>query len=175
MKTKRLIIRPLCFDDVEDIFAMRKDPIMCTYTDSIPDEFIEDTIKYMDKVITGHNEEKWEIYSILKKDDLKVIGTVSLWNFSDDKKVCEIGFGINTIYQGNGYMKESLEKIVEYAFTELKLEHLEAYTHVKNTPSRKLLESCGFIFESTILEEGVFTTKSYEMAIYKLFYNQKTG
>lgn len=55
-----------------------------------------------------------------------------------------IGYSIDREYQGKGYMKESLAKVVEYAFKEMELHRLEASTLIHNEKSQAVLKSCGF-------------------------------
>ncbi|AJA46195.1 ribosomal-protein-alanine acetyltransferase [Clostridium pasteurianum DSM 525 = ATCC 6013] len=55
-----------------------------------------------------------------------------------------VGYSIDKEYQGKGYMKEALGKIIEYAFNEMNLHRLEASTLIDNKRSQFLLKSCGF-------------------------------
>ena len=73
-----------------------------------------------------------------------MIGSICLWNFSEDQKTAEIGYDLSPDYQGKGIMHESLCRIIEFGFQNLNLEFIEAFTHYKNEPSKKLLENNGF-------------------------------
>lgn len=55
-----------------------------------------------------------------------------------------IGYSIDKDYEGNGYMKESLLKVTEYAFNEIGLHRLEASTLLDNKRSQFVLKGCGF-------------------------------
>ncbi|AGK95215.1 GNAT family N-acetyltransferase [Clostridium pasteurianum] len=55
-----------------------------------------------------------------------------------------IGYSMDREYEGRGYMKEALAKIIEYAFKEMELHRLEASTLIDNKKSQSVLKSCGF-------------------------------
>ena len=67
-----------------------------------------------------------------------------MWNFSEDRKTAEVGYDLSPKSQGKGIMNESLKGVLEFGFANLKLELIEAYTHQKNEPSKKMLERNGF-------------------------------
>ena len=55
-----------------------------------------------------------------------------------------IGYSMDREYEGRGYMKEALAKIIEYAFKEMELHRLEASTLIDNKKSQSVLNGCGF-------------------------------
>ena len=75
---------------------------------------------------------------------MSLVGTICLWNFSDDKKTAETGYELMPSYQGKGIMDEALGEMINYAFGKLKLHAIDAFTHRENKASAKLLEKQGF-------------------------------
>ena len=47
-------------------------------------------------------------------------------------------------HQGNGYMKEAVNLVLEYIKNDLELHRVEASTLVDNVKSQSVLKSCGF-------------------------------
>ena len=87
----------------------------------------------------------------LKEEPGKIIGTVSLRNImhgSYDK--CEIGYKLSSAYQGHGYAREGIARIIQIAFTELDLHRIEACCMPGNEPSINLLESLNFTLEGKL-------------------------
>ena len=87
----------------------------------------------------------------LKEEPGKLIGTVSLRNImhgSYDK--CEIGYKLSSAYQGHGYAREGIARIIQIAFTELDLHRIEACCMPGNEPSINLLESLNFTLEGKL-------------------------
>jgi len=65
----------------------------------------------------------------------------------------ELGYGLHSNNRRNGYMLESLKKVIYYAFTEIKLETLQAYTSTQNNPSVGLLEKLSFDYINTVEDD----------------------
>ncbi len=58
-----------------------------------------------------------------------------------------IGYWMGEDFTRQGFMKEALEAVVHYGFSELDLSRIEAGCLARNAPSRGLLEKCGFKYE----------------------------
>lgn len=155
-------------NDAGDLFKMRNDPRMSEYTDTKPDENLEETIAYIDKMNKGIDDNKWIIWAIEHKESNKVIGSISIWNINKIEKNGELGYGIIPEFQGQGFMKESLLRVIEYGFDTMNLLELLAYTEENNQKSVKLLEGCNFVEINRIQEEGYFSNKVYNMIVYSL-------
>ena len=168
IETDRLLLRPMTQADASDLFQMRSDQRMHIYTDSKPDESLEETQAYIDKMNQGINEEKWLIWAIELSSTHQVIGSISIWNFSETLKTGELGYGIAPDFQGKGYMKEALLAVVEFAFEVLNMDTLEAFTEEENRISKKLLETCQFKKSGSVEDPGYYSSKTYHMDIYNL-------
>lgn len=139
IKTERLILRQLNLSDVEDIMFLRTDAIVNRFVVRETPKNHQDVLNFIEKIINGVNDEKCYYWCITKQQSNKLIGTISLWNFSDDKKTAEIGYDLHPKYHGQGIMSEALRGVLHYGFKELKIEKLEAFTHFENMSSVNLL------------------------------------
>jgi RimJ/RimL family protein N-acetyltransferase len=63
----------------------------------------------------------------------------------------EVGFSILSKYYRQGYAKESMNAVIDYAKSTLDLNVFQAITDPDNNASIKLLESLGFSFKSKIV------------------------
>ena len=72
------------------------------------------------------------------------VGTICLFDFSNEKSSCEIGYELMTKFQGQGIMKEAAEKVIDYAFQALQFQKIVAFTHNANRNSAKLLTKFNF-------------------------------
>jgi [ribosomal protein S5]-alanine N-acetyltransferase len=73
------------------------------------------------------------------------VGTICLYDFSNEKNSCEIGYELMTKFQGQGIMKEAAQVVIEYVFQTLKLKKILAFTHHENQNSTNLLLKLNFI------------------------------
>lgn len=167
IETKNLMLRRIGYDDIDDLYEMRRDPRMNEFTDTKPDKNTDETRAYIEKMNKGVDNNKWIIWAIQHKQSNKVIGTISIWNIDSEQKCAELGYGIIPNYQGKGLMKESLLSVVEYGFNVMNLKELYAYTEVNNIKSIKLLERCNFIEVNRVDEKGYFNNLIYSMIVYK--------
>lgn len=75
----------------------------------------------------------------------KFIGKIKLSNIVlGSLKSGVLGYSIDKDEQGNGYMKESVNVLLNYVFKECNLHRVEASALIDNIKSRKVLESIGF-------------------------------
>ncbi len=56
----------------------------------------------------------------------------------------ELGYWLGVDHWGKGYATEALHAVIDYAFTDLNHESLQAGARVTNPASRRVLEKCGF-------------------------------
>lgn len=92
--------------------------------------------------------EKKEEYSFVVKCGETPVGEIVLWDF-DYCRSLQVGFRFFTERQGKGYAYESVSKVLEYVFDNLKAVSVRAYCYKENTRSEKLLYKLGFNLCST--------------------------
>jgi ribosomal-protein-alanine N-acetyltransferase len=145
LTTERLTLRQLLIDDQNDILALRSDTEINQYLNRQPSKTIEDAINFINKVndnIKLNNSLYWAITLTTTKT---FVGTICLFDFSDEKDSCEIGYELMTEFQGQGIMKEATQAVIEYVFQTLKIKNIFAYTHCDNQNSTKLLTRFNFV------------------------------
>lgn len=77
--------------------------------------------------------------------DNKLVGKIKLSNIVYGVfKSAFVGYSIHNNEQGKGYMKESLNLILDYAFDVMGLHRIEASTLLDNEKSKGVLKGCGF-------------------------------
>lgn len=82
-------------------------------------------------------------YMIIIKDNKTVIGTIYYKNMPDDEGVSEIGYGMNSNYEGKGYMTEALQAMLVYGKNS-GVKIAVAETAYQNLKSQNVLKRCGF-------------------------------
>lgn len=162
LETERLLMRVPKKIDRDMLFFMRTNKEVNTYikrntpkTLEDIDVFINDRLKDRDTGVSLY----WVI--TLKELPNQCIGAISLWHFSEDRKTAEVGYDLHPNYQGKGIMCEALLTVLNFGFNTLDLSTIEAYTHIENMPSRKLLEKQGFLLTDR-KDDGFPTNVVYE-------------
>jgi ribosomal-protein-alanine N-acetyltransferase len=140
LTTERLTLRQLAINDEQEIFTLRSDSEINKYLDRQISNTIDDARNFINKIIKNDSL----YWAITLSDKNGLIGTVCLFGFSDENYKCEIGYELLTNFQGQGIMKEAVEKVIDYAFNTIKVKKIEAFLHKDNQSSIKLLEKCSF-------------------------------
>ncbi len=144
LTTERLTLRQLSTDDQHTIFALRSDAEINKYLGRAPSKTIEDAINFIN-IVNDNIQKNDSIYWVITLTKTKTfVGTICLFDFSNEKNKCEIGYELLTNFQGQGIMKEATEKVINYAFNIIGLQKIDAFTHNGNKNSTKLLQKVGF-------------------------------
>lgn len=81
-----------------------------------------------------------------------------------------VGYSIDKDCQGNGYMSDAINTLLEYAFDDMELHRIEASTLTDNIASQCVLKKCGFK-EIGISENYLFINGKWRD--HKIFYITK--
>jgi ribosomal-protein-alanine N-acetyltransferase len=145
LTTERLTLRQLLINDEQEIFALRSDNEINKYLNRQVSTTIDDARNFINKVIENINKNNSLYWAITLSDRNLLIGTICLFGFSDENNQCEIGYELSTNFQGQGIMKEAVQKVIDYAFNTIQVKKIEAFLHRDNQRSIKLLEKVSFI------------------------------
>ncbi|HEV8505216.1 MAG TPA: GNAT family N-acetyltransferase [Chitinophagaceae bacterium] len=154
LTTERLTLRQLSINDQQDIFALRSDPEVNKYLGRQPSKTIEDAISFINKVTDNIKNSNSIYWAITLTKTRAFVGTICVFNFSNEENSCEIGYELMTKFQGKGIMKEALGLVIDYVFQTLKFQNIVAFTHHNNQNSTKLLTKFNFIKSSETDKEN---------------------
>lgn len=141
--TTRLRLRRSVPEDAEEISAYRSDPAVNRYqgwarTD--PDG-VRAEIEEMAGRMPG--EPGWIQFSVLEREDGRLVGDVGLSPAEGEPGVIRIGYTISPAFQGLGYATEAVGALVDYAFERLGAEVVRAHASGENSPSHRVAEKVG--------------------------------
>jgi RimJ/RimL family protein N-acetyltransferase len=89
------------------------------------------------------SQHDWLTYwLIIIKDENVGAGMLGFKGFPDENGSTEIGYGIDPAYQGQGYMREAVQALIDWAFTHPFCKVITA-SEVENPASKRLLERLG--------------------------------
>lgn len=160
LTSERLVLKALTENDIPALFDYFSNKSNFPYVQMTEYQNEEEVKNYLLKMQTGIDAGKWFLWGIYLNHENTLVGTISLWNFSEDRQTAEFGYGLFPQYRGYGYMSEAINTCVNFGFNALKMKKIEAYTQKNNQPSIVILEKLGFLFETLVIEEGE------EMVIY---------
>jgi RimJ/RimL family protein N-acetyltransferase len=147
METKRLLLRPPDNGDLESFFALRSNTRVNLYIRREPPKTLEDVQVWLNSIMDGMNKGNSHNWCLVDKKDTKVVGSICLWSFSEDRKTAEVGYDLLPEYHGKGLMREALEQVLSFGFSKVGLSTVTAFTSHLNGPSRKLLTAHNFLLQ----------------------------
>ena len=144
LTTERLVLRKLDNTDKNEIFLIRSDQGMNRYIERPRLKTMHDAEEFIQKIHNNLDDELSIYWAIGLTGHPQLIGTICLWNFSDNHTAAEIGYELIPEYQGKGFLSEALRSVLDYGFNNISLKRIDAYTHKENKPSINLLQKNGF-------------------------------
>lgn len=159
IETDRLrlaVLRKSAVDKVTDYFVRNRD-FHRVWSQTQSDDYFTRKIQkaYLKSdEVSFFNDRLIPLYIFEKGNPDKVIGRISLFNIArGGMQSATVGYHLDEKYTGNGYMREALTEVLNFAFNDLKLHRIEAYIMPHNERSLNLIRKVGFT------EEGL--KKSY--------------
>jgi [ribosomal protein S5]-alanine N-acetyltransferase len=96
-------------------------------------------------LLTDMKSDALEPFYICGKDSGIILGTITLSQiFRKRFQNAYLGYMLASKYTGNGFMTESVQLVLRFAFNTLKLHRVEANVQPENRPSIAVLERTGF-------------------------------
>lgn len=144
LTTARLTLRRLGMADEQEIFTLRSDAEINKYLGRQLSKTIDNARDFINMVNDNINKNDSLYWAITLGDQNKLVGTICLLGFSNENENCEIGYELLTNFEGQGIMKEAVEKVIEYSFKTIKVKKIEAVLHRDNLRSINLLKKLSF-------------------------------
>ncbi|WP_316832477.1 GNAT family N-acetyltransferase [Pedobacter aquatilis] len=163
IETERLILQPLTHNQLlkyikNDNSLERELRLNPTSKEISPElkEALEQTI-----LPNVHNKDKNYLYNtlwtLISKEDNKMIGDLCFVGEPDINGEIEIGYGTYEEFRNKGYMTEAVGRIIKWASQQSGVKSITASTEIDNVASYSILEKNDFV---KIAEgEGMFTWK----------------
>ncbi|OFI48700.1 GNAT family N-acetyltransferase [Floricoccus tropicus] len=140
IETERLLLRPIQISDANDMFKYSSDEENLIYIFP-PHRTIEETKYSITHNFMAKPLGKWAIEF---KENSKMIGTIDFIKVNFNDKNVEIGYVLNKVYWGMGFMTEAIRTLTDFSFREFGLKSLEIIVDKRNIASSRVAENVGF-------------------------------
>lgn len=170
IETERLIIREFKTSDDLAFNHLASNPEITYYCGYKPHQNISYTRNaILDFMISN------EYFAITLKDGT-FIGDINFYKDSTKKNpyAYQLGFALDTKYQGNGYMQEALKGFIAFAIKNYKIDIISMMHIVSNKKSENTIKSLGFHYDGIIYryklmyDKSVVDCKLYSLNILEL-------
>ena len=146
LQGKNVHLRALEPEDLEFVYAIENNENIWEVSNTIT-PYSKYLIKqYLKNAHQDIYEAKQLRLAVCKSDSSEAIGLIDLFDFDAKNKRACIGIIIqNEVDRNNGFGKEALGLIINYAFTQLQLHQLYANIGTENNASLSLFTTFGFV------------------------------
>lgn len=132
--TERLSLRELTLEDAEEVYRHFADEGVTRWMDIEPCKDRQEA----EEIIRYHVEDtgtRWGIYLRLNR---QFIGTCGFhyWRMGKES-IVEIGFDLGIAFQGQGFMREALQPIIDFGFTSMGVDAPSNHLDYSNIYSRR--------------------------------------
>ena len=153
IETPRLILRKAQMTDAEPMFRnWASDPEVTKFLTWPTYQSIDNAYFILD--LWGKEYEKSDFYQwmiVLKEID-EPIGSISVVHLRDDIAMAEIGYCIGQNWWHKGIVTEALNSVIQFLFTEVGMNRIEAKHDTNNPHSGGVMKKCGMEYEGTSRE-----------------------
>lgn len=162
LETDRLYLRAIKQCDVDDIFEYSSDPRTSQYLLWDAHKSVRHTQEIVDLILAKYKSGEYNDWAIIYKENQKMIGTCGFTNIDAENSNVEIGYVLNPKYWNMGIATEVVQRVVEFAFENMKVNRVEAKFLFGNDASLAVMEKIGMKFEGynreALLVKGTYKT-----------------
>lgn len=152
--TERLILRTITENDTNDILNIRSNLEINRFLHRNPPKTLLESLDFILSIKQRTANQEIIFLGISYQNNPKLIGTICLWKFSDDRKKAEVGYELLPEYHRKGLMSEALNAVLNFGFNELNLQTILAFTNKLNENSKGLLLKHQFVLQEGRTDEG---------------------
>lgn len=166
LHTERLHLRKMKISDSSSLFKIWSDPEVTKFMNinCFTDENqAKDMIKLLDEL---SQDNKAIRFSIIEIESNEIIGSCGYNSIDFENAKAEIGYDIARAFWGRGYASEAICSLLDYAFSSLKLNRIEAKVEPANVNSVKVLQKLNFTFEGTLRQYEKVNGKLNDLNMY---------
>lgn len=173
IKSKRLLLRDIVPQDLENVFKGLSDPLVIKYY-GISYKTLEETKEQMELYEASKKNQTGKWWAVCSADKNYFYGIGGLYSLNKKHQKAEIGFWLLPEYWGKGIMAEAMREICLYGFKNLNLHRIEGFVETENINCKKAIEKLGFIYEGTMRECEIKNGDFISLDIYAIFNRNMT-
>lgn len=171
IKTDRLVLRPLCLDDLETVHTYASDQENTLYMLWLPNDSLKETADFLQLVTREWEKDRPDYYEFAVVLDGLQIGAVSVY-LDETRKTGELGWILHKKYWKKGIALEAALAVKDFAVNILKVTKVTANCDDRNASSYRLMEKLGLTLEN---DTGTRTYKKTSETAKELTYSLTVG
>lgn len=169
LKTRRLVLRKLRMEDVKGYFdRLGSSEAVTRYMLWNPHKDISESVASIQKTLHRYEEGKCYRWGVARQEDDSIIGVIELLRFNEAANTCSFAYMLAEEFWGHGYGTEMLSAALEFAFTYLKIDVVEADHMADNRASGAVMRKVGMKYLRTDTSKYEKNGTTYDAPVYRI-------
>lgn len=168
LETERLVLRKLRPGDENDVFEYASDDDVARFVTWNTHKSVEDSKNFIRFTLDRYEKDEAGDWGIVLKSNGKLIGTVGFVGIDLKNRRAEIGYVLSKKYWGQGIMTEAVNRLLEFAFTEMDLNRIECCHLIPNEKSGRVMQKVGMSYEGIAREKLFFKNRYWDVKQYAI-------
>ncbi len=154
IETRRLLLRPMRPEDVDDLLPIFADPkVMASFGGILFDRAQME--QWVGRNLEHQERHGYGLFSIIHKADGRLIGDCGLEHLeAEGTQEAELGYDLHSNYWNQGLATEAAAAVHDHAFLVLRLPRLISLIRTGNVVSRRVAEKIGMHHAADTTQHG---------------------
>lgn len=170
LKSDNFLLKKIEDHHVDEVFEIYNNDKVFEYCGIIPKHnkaTVKNMIGHFDRDYNKRSRVKWGIFANPEPD--RVLGIIEAVDFNQKVNAVTVGYFLSESNWGKGIATEALEILIDFLFTEVHVNRIQAEVMPLNETSKKVLLKNGFIKEGTLRQATLWAGKGViDIEIYSI-------
>lgn len=165
--TERLVVRQFGSSDVDELHAVCSDPEVVRFVD-VGEPLPRDQCElWIERSLANYESRGYGAAAVIERESGRFIGYAGIVH-APDRTEPEIIYAFEKAAWGRGLASELVPPLVHFGLVDCRLPLLLATIAAENTPSRRVVEKCGFRLRELEANADGSATAVYEITAFDL-------
>lgn len=165
LHTPRFFLRQIRPSDREAIYQCFAHEEVTRYYDQPTYTSYTQAEALIGKLSQSYYDQRAIRWGIARREDDWLVGTCGYHGWMRPYRRAEVGYELARPYWGQGIMTEVLTAVLDFGFSSMNLNRIEAFVMPGNAASLKVLAKMGFAQEGTLRQYAYFKGAFYDLII----------
>ena len=167
IKTERLVLRPICEDDLDNMYSYTSNPEVTKYVSWMP-KTREETKTFIDQTVSNYEIGADYLWGIALAQTNELIGAAHLFEVDYKNRQCEISYIMNPRFQKCGYASEAVTAIIKHCLQNMNMQRVCARCDTENRASERTMQKSGMTFEGVLRQSFINKGVVRDMKLYAI-------
>lgn len=149
LSTPRLALVALSLEDAPAVFSYASDPEISRLVAWPRHENIGTSQRFLARSLVGYAQGGHYEWGLMRRTDQAFLGTCGFGELDVARGVGELGYVLAKPYWGQGYATEAAAAVIQFGFSKLGLQVIEANAFPENIASLRVMAKLGMRYRET--------------------------